>query len=403
MRLRIRAALAALVLAAMFSVGCGDTFRPIAIPIIQTGGQPQATREAVVVSTAGTGAEGDTTHIDVSGDTNVGQVTVGRNPVHAALIGSGTITAVVNKTDESIAFYQTLSPQNAQPPAFVSLPVGSAPVYAYSNVPGSLFVAESGSNKVGVVNLTGTPTALVAEIAVGSDPEALVGTPDGSRLFVANKGSNTVNVIDTGTNALLANGQPFSIPVGTAPSFLAVNSNGTRVFVVNSGSGNVSVIDTSTDTATNVAVGANPNYAFFDAINNRLWVTNSGGNSVSVINVDPNANPALGVTTVSLSASCANAVPRSITVLADGSRAYVADSGCASVSVISALSKSVTKTIAVGTVPVSIASSPDSSKVYTANNGSGNATIIRTSDDTVVTNIASPAGTSPVFVTIAPF
>src|SRR5437016_5804573 len=147
----------------MFNVGCGDTFRPIALPIIQPGGQPQALRQVVLVSSAGAATQGDTTHIKVSGDTNVGHVIAGRNPVHAAIVGSGSITVVVNRGDESLSVYQTLSPTAAQPPLFVSLPVGSTPVYAYSNVPGAVYVAESGTNNVGVVNLSGNPTALVAE------------------------------------------------------------------------------------------------------------------------------------------------------------------------------------------------------------------------------------------------
>ena len=406
MSLKSRAALAAILGFVVFSVGCGDTFRPIAIPIIDSGGQPQALREAVILSTGGTAPgspEGQTTHVNVSGDSNVGQVVVGRDPVHLAIIGNGGTTVVVNRAEESINLYSTLAPTAAQPPIFISLPVGSVPVFAYSNVLGIVYVAESGTNKVAVVSTS--VNALTAEVAVGNDPVALVGTPDGTKLFVANRADNTVNVIDPGTNALLATGLPNTITVGAGPSYLAVNTNGSLVFSINTGGNSVSVIDTTTGTAhsPDVPVGGSPNFAYFDAFNNKLWVTNSTGNSVSVINVDVNSPSYLSVATVPLTASCTTPNPVSITVLADGSRAYVADSGCASVSVINTLSNAVTKTIPVGNKPVSIVSSPDSSKVYTANNQSGNISIIQTSNDTVVNTLAAPAGTAPIYAAIAPF
>jgi YVTN family beta-propeller protein len=406
MRFKSRAALAAIVLLVVFNIGCGDTFRPIAIPIISQGGQPQGLREVVVLSTGGSLAnspEGDTTHIDVSGDANVGQVVVGRDPVHVAVLENGAETVVVNRAEESLSIYSTLTPTAAQPPTFVSLPIGSVPVFAYTNVTGVVYVAESGTNNVAVVSTSGNPTALTSEVAVGATPVGLIGTPDGTHLFVANQGDNTVSVIDTGTNTLVST-LPNTIAVGSSPSYLAVNAAGTRVFVVNSASNNVSVIDTTTDTViATPAVGTSPNFAYFDAANNRLWVTNGGSNSVSVINVDPNSTPPFTVTNISLTPSCGAANPKFITVLADGSRAYVADSGCSAVSVLNALSNTVTKTITVGTAPVSIVSSPDSSKVYTANSGSGNISIIRTSDDTVINTLAAPAGTSPIYAAISPF
>src|SRR6185312_694990 len=279
MRFKSKAAIAAFVLSVIFQIGCGDTFRPIAIPIIQPGGQPQSTREAVILSTGGSALgspDGQTTHINVSGDTNAGQVSVGRDPIQVATLSGGGLTVVVNRGEDSVSIYPTLSPLVAQPPTFVSLVSGSVPVFAYSNVAGVAYVAESGTNKVAVISTSGNPTAVTAEVAVGNNPVGLVGTTDATRVYVANKGSNSVSVIDTGTNKLLIP----DITVGTAPVFLAVNTNGSRVFSVNNG-GTVSVIDTTTNTVIDTpSVGASPNFAYFDSVNNKLWVTNPGSNSV---------------------------------------------------------------------------------------------------------------------------
>ena len=69
--------------------------------------------------------------------------------------------------------------------------------------------------------------------------------PAGTRVYVANNGngSNSVSVIDTATNTVIA-----TVPVGTWPRGVSVNPAGTRVYVANGGSNNVSVIDTATNT-----------------------------------------------------------------------------------------------------------------------------------------------------------
>ena len=401
MSFKARSALLTIAFYSLLTIGCGDTFRPIAIPIVQQGGQPQANRQAIVLSDPGPGTAGSATHINVSGNTNVGQVTLEVDPVHAALVNGGGIIVVVNKGSENLNFYTTFSPTTATPPALISLNAGSVPVYIFSNVVGSIFVAESGSNKVGVVNL-GSPTGLTAEISVGTAPVALNGSPDGTRLYVANSGDNTVSVVDTGTNALVPStaALPNPIVVGGTPSFLVVSPDGTRLYSINKSGNSVSIIDTSNDSVTNVAVGSAPNDAVFDRVNRRVWVTNSTGTTVSAINADTLSANFGAVTNIDLTSACGAPLPTSITVLADGSRAYVADSGCGKVSVINTLSNTVSSNIVVGATPLFIASSPDSSKVYVANNGSNTVSIIQPSNDTVSGTIAVPA--KPVFVFVTP-
>ncbi|MCU1307368.1 MAG: 40-residue beta-propeller repeat containing protein, partial [Acidobacteriaceae bacterium] len=390
MRVRYAAGFMAIVLSVFFEAGCGDTFRPIALPIVQPGGQPLAQANAVVVSNAGPSVDGVTTHIDTSGDTVVAQVTVGRSPVHVTFVSTNQFTIVANSVDDSINFYSTFAAINANPAGSVTLTAGARPSFVFSNVPNTVFVAEPGISSVGVVSISGTPTR-VTDIPVGSNPVALTGTSDGQRLYVANQADNTVTVIAPTSNSVVPSvpGQPNPIAVGSSPVFLAVSKDNTQVFAVNQGSNSVSVINTNTNAVTNVAVGASPNFAFFDTANSLLWVTNSGADTVTVINALNLAD----VRTISLvSAGCASpAKPVSITVLADGTRAYVADSGCNSVSVISALSKTVTKTIPVGTTPVSIDSTTDSTKVVVVNKGSNTASVIQTSDDTVSVNVNVPA------------
>jgi YVTN family beta-propeller protein len=52
---------------------------------------------------------------------------------------------------------------------------------------------------------------------VGSNPYGVAVTPDGSKVFVANGGDNTVSVIATATNTVVA-----VLPVGNGPSAFGV-------------------------------------------------------------------------------------------------------------------------------------------------------------------------------------
>src|SRR5262244_2845507 len=54
--------------------------------------------------------------------------------------------------------------------------------------------------------------------------------------YVTNSASNTVSVIDTATNTVVA-----TVPVGSVPLGVAITPDGTRAYVANPGSGTVSV------------------------------------------------------------------------------------------------------------------------------------------------------------------
>lgn len=86
----------------------------------------------------------------------------------------------------------------------------------------------------------------VDEVAVGQRPWHPVFSPDGSRVYFANKGSNTVSVVDTGTWTQMAalEGEGLDLPHGSA-----LTPDGRWLFISSNGSdgapGTVTVIDTS--------------------------------------------------------------------------------------------------------------------------------------------------------------
>ena len=83
-----------------------------------------------------------------------------------------------------------------------------------------------------------------------------------------------------------------------------------------------------------------------------------------------------------------------------GNRAYVANQGTNTVSVLDATTgAAVGSPIVVGSAPTGVAASPDGSKVYVTNRTSGSVSVIRTSDNKVVNTIT--VGTQPESVTFS--
>ncbi|MBI3962257.1 MAG: YncE family protein, partial [Deinococcus sp.] len=83
--------------------------------------------------------------------------------------------------------------------------------------------------------------------------------PAGSLVYVTNWFSDTVSVMATATNTVVA-----TVPVGDRPLGVAVSPDGARAYVVNFGSDSVSVLDTTTNSVIGaVRVGRGPTAVAF--------------------------------------------------------------------------------------------------------------------------------------------
>ena len=386
------------VLTVALLAGCNDALRQFILPIPQPGGDAciACLSHAVVLSQNPTGS-GSTMHINVSGDSNAGILSLGPDPLFLAKGGNRVF--VIN-SDQTVSSYfglsvgnssATINPNTITLPATVSKPIAGA----ISSI-GDFFLAESGSGKVN--QISAGALAVTATLPVGTTPVFVVGSVRNSKIYVVNQGSSNVTVISTTDNTILGN-----ITVGASPVWGVMSDDGAHVYIVNQGSGTVSAIDTLLDTViatitVGKAAGSQPNFAVYDAKNQRVWVNNSGENSVSVIkanDIDLTApTPVLPrkIADISLSAT-----PTNLTVLADGTRAYAALGGCIPgtnhttlvspapgnlpgctgnrVSVIDALGLVETSTITVASGAVSIDSSNDSSRVYVV--GAHDTTVIK--------------------------
>jgi YVTN family beta-propeller protein len=156
---------------------------------------------------------------------------------------------------------------------------------------GEVYVANSGSNDVSVINTT--TDAVMATVAVGNSPMNVAVGPSTSTppytVFVTNYGSNTMTVISLTS--------PFksypvtTIPVGSNPWGVAVDLLTNMVYVTNAGSGTVTVVNGSTfTTITTISLGTGitPAGIAIDAASATAYVAGANTNAITAINLVTN-------------------------------------------------------------------------------------------------------------------
>jgi uncharacterized protein (TIGR03437 family) len=245
---------------------------------------------------------------------------------------------------------------------------------------GRAYTANFGSNNLSVIDTSSN--TLVATVPLGSQPNSVALTPDGSRAYVTNGGGD-VWVLSTSTNAVLA-----KIVVGGYPSGIAITPDGTRAYVTKDNANAVAVIDTSSNTViATMNAGTAPGGVAITPDGKHAYVASVGTFSVLVIDTSSNAV----TTTVSLG----NVDPVGVAITPDGSRVYVLDAG-GNLSVIATSSNSVVATVTVPgneISPFGLAISPDGTRAYLTRFAANTVAVIDTSSNTVVAMV--PLGAFP--------
>jgi YVTN family beta-propeller protein len=335
--------LACVLLLALAGLACGDQFRPVAVPIPLPPPNPAAAHFVASLSANGAVDQGAVSRVDVSGDSVLSVFSTGVAPVHAAFLPSGSKIYVANSGEDTISASSSSNPTQA---TTISLPqlcdaIGcapSVPVFVNSSENGKMYVANSGNGTVSVINaisdvvintvavdpaFAGSPQPLPNRNA---NPIALVELPNGSKVYSVNQGISTVSSISTVDDTV---SKPL-IPIAAPPIWAVASSDSAFVYVLDTG-GTISVIDTLSDTVVgsgSAGAGAGANYMFFDRNFNRLFVTNPAAATVSIFDVagkvlTPHAGSPVAIT-AAVGSPCTSALmPTSVTVIGDGSRAYV--------------------------------------------------------------------------------
>lgn len=438
---------AALTIAALIG-GCNDNFRPVVTPIATNGPPAQPTAYAVVVSTTGSLTPGVVTIIDYSGDAIMTEAAIGPGPRVFTVDSFGTNGFTVN-SDGTLSNFAIATSLQAKNVSESTLPPTAQPVNLLTPNTGlwasdlngdvvDLFASFPQAFKLAIPVATKTSQATMPVMIAGASNT--VGGSTGQREYVLSQ-----NVPDTAP--LSCNLSPRTapsgvatpieissdttdpgIPVGKCPVYAVQTPDLQRMFVLNRGDDTISVIDTrnnTPDTCTpfqnqsgqwvtchptiQLPAGSGPVYAEYNFETEQLVVANYDGGTISIINVPldvygndsntyTNSNcttyaacgPITGgfgtVTTIPVG-NTATPNPASVTVLADGSKAYTANqnddggTGNGTVTVVNLYTYAVEKTITVVGHPRTVVNTQNSefAKIYVASPDSPFITIIQSS------------------------
>jgi YVTN family beta-propeller protein len=289
--------------------------------------------------------------------------------------------ALINDNSEAQVSENTLKSITSQTvPTKAQISVGSGPIFIkkYSEV--YMYVANSGSNTVSVIDTRNN--ILNKTIAVGENPTFI--EIIGDYIYVANSGfsydgvNGTVSVINATSNTMID-----TIALGGDPKFIETDENGTALYVATSSdlddidydNGTVSVIDTRNNTVIDtIALRGNPTFTETDENGTALYVATSRdldvNGTVSVI--DTRNNTVIDTITVGdYPTFIETLVVDPDTLGAIGDYLYVANAGFSvdngTVSVIDTRNNTVIDTITVGQNPIYIETlvvDPDTLEIY---------------------------------------
>lgn len=409
--------------------GCGSQYRPIITPINPSGPPAQPTSLAIVVSAPSPTTPGIATIIDYSGDTVVANAPIGPGPLTFSADESGSTGYTIN-SDGTLTNFPISSSLQAKNVNYTTLATTAQPMNLFTPVAG-MWVPDLAGNLADV--FTGSPQTFVLSIPVAQTPVAIVGPGIvGQHNFAI--AQNFVDASGVACNSSphqqTQNGEVDAlevvnhtvsarIPVGICPVYGVLSSDTKRFFVLNRGSDTITVINSQNNTldactpfvdqtgrtvtchptlplsttaglsGANVPKFAGPVYAEYIAATQQLIVADYEGNTITVIDVSLDIygddSATFGTTfTIPVGHS-----PASVTVLADGSRAYTANQADENVTIVNLSSHTVEKTLPVIGHPRTVVSTSNSlyGKVYAAAPDSPYLTILRTDQDIVDTTV----------------
>ena len=389
--------------------GCGNPNRPVVTPVRPTGPSPAPTAYVVAITQPTGTPSGIATVLDFSGDTVLAQAAVGNLPLDFTMDGPGATAYTIDR-DGSLSDVPISTSLQTKNVSTSTLTSAAVPINTILGS-GVLYVVDQASDQLDV--LSGTPPGLKQAIQFPLGLINLVGRPASPRFYGISQNvgptvcstpgavaiAGVASALESSTNSISA-----TLPVGICPVYGLQSVDGLRAFILNRGSGTVTVIDAqknTLDTQLNPTTGlpnstltlpAGPVYAELYDPSDQLVTANYDSNTISVIDVTTdtfdNDSPTFGT----IHNVAVGSGPSSVTVLQDGSRAYVANSNDGTVSVVNLSSYTVQKTITLplnsdGTTPhprtiISTYNYP-TGKIYVTSPDSDNLVILTTDTDTV--------------------
>jgi YVTN family beta-propeller protein len=245
---------------------------------------------------------------------------------------------------------------------------------AYDSANNYIYIANKGSNEVSVINCT--TNSVIASISVGSWPEAVTYDSASNYLYVANWESSNVSVINGANNSVIATisegtSWPDAIAYDPSNNYLYVAYGYHPHFVGQFAPLTVSVINCASNSViSSISVGGRRSYPdaiAYDSSNNYIYVANSLSYNVSVINAATNSV----ISSINVGHS-----PVGVAYDSGNNYIYVTNYGQNNVSVINGATNSVIASINVGSGPDAVAYDSFYNYIYIANVGSSSISII---------------------------
>lgn len=370
MSLRRVGGLAAILVGTILWASCGQVYRPVVIPIAITPPNSANFHAVYAVSTNAAENPGSAFQIDVSGDSNIGQASLGISPTHAA--------ALPNNSRVFVASAGSLFPGesdivSAFTPAADSLfptGLGSQTTFTFPNLGAdqvaSITSITETTNSVAVTVTLSAPLStaqkggqiVISGVTVtGSNPLGYDGT-----FLITNVNGNVISYNANVSNLPNGSGGTATVPLPTfcsyLPDFLTTTQTNT-MFVANYG----------------VENGANCSFTSTDSV----AILNTGFNTIEqIVYLPPTSHPVAMVETP------------------NGQNLYVVNQGNNTVTDLSPTDlAALAAPISVGTTPVWAVARADNQRVYVLTQGSGTLVPIDTTTNTILpsqTNLSVGAG-----------
>ncbi len=190
---------------------------------------------------------GQVARIDVATKTLVGTYgSGGGDPVHLAFSPDGSSVYVTNQANDAIT---KLDAGTGAITGSYILPgdASTMPHDVKASADGNVWVTDQTAGQVHILdaNLTG----VLGTLPVGSDPITLASSIDGSQMFVANRGSSSISVLDI---AGQTNVTDFPLNFGMGPMVLVADPDGSGLWVT----------ETGNNTLTHVSLVPGDNYSY---------------------------------------------------------------------------------------------------------------------------------------------
>ena len=352
--------LAAIFVATVLWLSCGEVYRPVVIPIANNPPNPANSHAVFGISNNISPNPGTALQIDVSGDSNIGEAAMGINPTHAALqtLSNGGSRIFVASAGSVTNGYPDVI--NSFSPATGGAGIGTPITFSLPNVgpnQSSAITAISESGNVVTVTLAspigqatvGAPIVITGVVISGN-----VQSPAGydGNFTISSVSGTTIQYVDTITGLASASGGTATVPL---PNFCSYQPD----FVATTQADAVYVANYGQENGTNCSLASTDSIAVLNANNNNI--TNIGylpaGSHPILMAEAPNAQ-----------------------------NLYVVNQGNGTspttVLNVSTIDLSTTATIPIGVNPAWIASRPDGQRVYVVTQGDGQLYTIRV-DNTV--------------------